>query len=243
MQAILPFKHKNTDRTESTQRDGFNKDAWFYSTPDDHDTSFIVDNEECKEEISQIVKKVYSSDITVNIDNVTATRKGSLALEKVGALMIPGSLINDYKMLGNELKGSYTTNLIFKSLLTGILWFTTYIVGIQLAYLILGLILLASLDYLLGLSKRNIEAGTEAHQKLQVKFHAFGVNFLVLFIVTKVSEIFTVSVPWVHIVSTVGIIMFLFTIYLVRIVGYVARANNTKVPKTLSKLFDDQFRS
>ncbi|BBH19846.1 hypothetical protein Back11_11910 [Paenibacillus baekrokdamisoli] len=120
--------------------------------------------------------------------------------------------------------------------------------GVPFVSLITGLLVIAVLDLILGLIPGNSKPGTESDQKIQAKFISFTTNFLALLAFTKGGEYlkeFTDGNFYGFISNNLHYFaaVWIFSIYSWRLVGYVARANKTKIPKAIKKLFDNDVAS
>jgi hypothetical protein len=168
----------------------------------------------------------------------------STTLRKVGAQFMPNTLPTYLSLYASDLKEAHQEKVSWKLVITSVFTVITSWLGVALTSLVTGLFILALADLVLGLSPRNIKLGTEKDHTFQAKFLAFLTNFLGMIAIFKGMEYLSTfagekGVPtFVNAIIHIATVGWIFSIYVWRIIGYIARANNAKVPRKIKSLFD-----
>jgi hypothetical protein len=151
-------------------------------------------------------------------------------------------------LYADEMRDSASRPL-FKVVLTAIISVIVGFLGMELISLVIGMFFLAILDMILGIIPGNVKKGTEKDHTIQAKFLAFLTNFIGIIAIVKgmeyllhfsgesvVSEYVLPYVPY-------AVASWTFSVYFYRVVKYMALANKTKLPKKISKIFDEDVSS
>lgn len=167
----------------------------------------------------------------------------SKSLRKVGAFIMPLGTPSYLKLYAEEMKESVSKPW-YKLLFTTCISLVVGFLGMKLITLVIGLFFLALLDMLLGLIPGNVKSGTEKDHTIQAKFFAFLTNIIGIVAITKsmeylldfsgesrVSEFVLPFLPY-------AVASWTFSVYMYRILKYMALANRTKLPKAIRKMFD-----
>ncbi|MNW42236.1 hypothetical protein D3C74_194000 [compost metagenome] len=176
---------------------------------------------------------------------LTKKNKQPFTFRKVGAFMFPlgtPSLLNSY---AGEMKESIENTwikIVFATIVSSVVGF----LGIKLIGLVIGLLVISILDLILGLIPGNVKEGTEKDHTIQAKFLAFTTNFVGIVAITKGMEYLLAFSGDAKVVSEYvlpylpyALASWCFSVYFYRIVKYMARANRTRLPKTIKKMFND----
>lgn len=176
---------------------------------------------------------MYKSAPIVNINKATSPEDGNI-LRKVGAFIMP-SVSGLYTA---EMKDSYTDNVILKGAIAVFSTIIFTLLGVQLSYLLLGLFIMALGDALLGTVLKNYRPETAAEHAFDVKFKAFLTNFIGMLVIVKGFESLAKGAPpWAHLATSIFVVTWVYGIYAIKIVKYIAYANNTKAPKWILAIF------
>lgn len=167
---------------------------------------------------------------------------------KVGALFMPMGIPTFFQSYAKEMEAVVEQNK-FKYWVTAVITAITALLGVELTFLISGLFVIALADLIVSLIPGNIKPGTEKDHCMQSKLWAFVTNFLSLIGVVAGCDFLTRFVGDNGFFGMVTgnlyypISAWIFGVYVYRLVGYAARANNTKVPQSIKKLFDKDISS
>ncbi|MFJ2042266.1 hypothetical protein ACIOBL_01615 [Paenibacillus taichungensis] len=164
-------------------------------------------------------------------------------LRKVGAFVMPMGTPTFVELYAEEMKESADKPL-YKTIYAGTIALIVTLLGIKLASLVFGLIVVAVLDLILGLLPGNVKKGTEKDHTIQAKFMGLVTNMIGIIAVTKGMEYLInfsdVAVLSKYVMPYLPYVVsgWAFSVYFSRIVKYMARANRTKVPKVLTDIFN-----
>jgi len=163
--------------------------------------------------------------------------------KRVCAMVMPASIPTPFTMYAQEMKESVKEGWVVKIWLTALLSALITWLGWATINLIGGLLLLGVIDVVLSLIPGNIKPGTEADHKIQSKAWNFITNIVAIVAVIKAhyslvdftasQDIFALLGNYFHYV----VISWIYTIYIYRIVKYVARGNNVSIPQPVANLF------
>lgn len=220
---------------------------------DNKDILLEMDVHKVKLEVKRIGNIYYYRGMTVIFNNGQRISKEFSLIKKYktstlkniidNKVLLLGATLMPDKFLLADLKKDHSEDGIVKLIITTILTFILTIIGAKLGYILLGLVVLALADMIISLFPGCIKPGTEQEHTIKKKFNSFAVNIIAISGVVKGVEYLSKGIEIVNTISSIALVTWLFSVYIIRIARYVARVNGTRLPKYVLDRFKPKEES